>query len=111
MDAAWRNYDCLLLSDASATTSPEYTQRCVEFNMRGWGFLLSCKDLVDGANTLEAGPRVGGRQHFQRLMILRCCRNSDTYHRTTKEPVSSRIPRELPAVNLYTCKEDYNSFV
>lgn len=55
MDAAWRSWDCLLLSDGTATTSPKFAQESVEFNMEGWGFLLSCKDLVDGVGTLESG--------------------------------------------------------
>ena len=55
-DAVWRNWDCLLLSDETATTSPKFAQEMVEFNMGGWGFLLSCQDLVDGVETLETGP-------------------------------------------------------
>lgn len=47
-DAVHRSWDCLLLSDGCSTTSPEYAQKCVEFNMGGWGFLLTCKDLADG---------------------------------------------------------------
>ncbi|KAI4917763.1 hypothetical protein J4E85_009855 [Alternaria conjuncta] len=59
-DAVWRNWDCLLLSDGTATTSPKFAQEMVEFNMGGWGFLLSCKDLVDAVGTLEKGPSDGG---------------------------------------------------
>ncbi|KAF2828418.1 Isochorismatase hydrolase [Ophiobolus disseminans] len=53
MDAVWRNWDCILLSDATATTSPQFAQNEVEYNMEGWGFKLTCKDLVDGINTLK----------------------------------------------------------
>lgn len=42
-DAAWRGWDCLLLRDGTATTSPKFAQEMVEFNMGGWGFLLDCK--------------------------------------------------------------------
>jgi nicotinamidase-related amidase len=59
MDAAWRNWDCLLLSDATATTSPKFTQDSVEYNMKGWGFLLTCKDLAEGVNTLQTRPYTG----------------------------------------------------
>jgi nicotinamidase-related amidase len=55
-DAVWKIWDCLLLSDGTATTSPKFAQEMVEFNMGGWGFLLSCKDLVEGVETLETGP-------------------------------------------------------
>jgi nicotinamidase-related amidase len=53
MDAAWRNWDCLLLSDGTATTSPKFAQDSIEFNMEGWGFLLTCKDLADGVDAIE----------------------------------------------------------
>ena len=53
MDAAWRNWDCLLLSDGTATTSPNFAQESVEYNMQGWGFLLTCKALVDGVKGIE----------------------------------------------------------
>ncbi|KAI4668804.1 uncharacterized protein J4E78_002632 [Alternaria triticimaculans] len=58
-DAVWKSYDCLLLSNGTATTSPKFAQEMVEFNMGGWGFLLSCQDLVDGVETLETGPSDG----------------------------------------------------
>lgn len=50
-DAFTKGYDCLLLSDGSATTTPDDQggQSCVEFNCaKTWGFMLSCKDLADG---------------------------------------------------------------
>ncbi|KAL9091351.1 MAG: hypothetical protein Q9159_001435 [Coniocarpon cinnabarinum] len=53
-DAFTKGYDCLLLSDGSATTSPEFAQQCVEYNTaKTWGFLLSCKDLEDGVAALQ----------------------------------------------------------
>ncbi|KAF9734677.1 hypothetical protein PMIN06_006183 [Paraphaeosphaeria minitans] len=48
MDAAWLNYDCILLSDATATTSPKFAQEAVEYNMEGLDFKMTCKDLVNG---------------------------------------------------------------
>lgn len=53
MDAIWKNWDCILLSDATATTSPQFAQDEVEYNMEGWGFKLTCEDLVNGISTLE----------------------------------------------------------
>ncbi|KAH8714063.1 hypothetical protein GQ44DRAFT_409268, partial [Phaeosphaeriaceae sp. PMI808] len=35
MDAAWRNYDCLLLSDGTATSSPRFAQEMAEYNIEG----------------------------------------------------------------------------
>jgi nicotinamidase-related amidase len=51
MDAAWRNWDCILLSDATATTNPRFAQDAVELNMGGWGFKMTCEELAAG--TLE----------------------------------------------------------
>jgi nicotinamidase-related amidase len=53
MDAAWRDWDCILLSDATATTSPQFAQDGVEYNMGGWGFKLTCEDVVNGISTLK----------------------------------------------------------
>lgn len=51
-DAFTKGYDCLLLTDGSATTTPD-GQACVEFNAANvWGFTLSCKDLAEGANSI-----------------------------------------------------------
>jgi nicotinamidase-related amidase len=58
-DAVWKNWDCLLLSDGTATTSPKFAQEMVEFNMGGWGILLSCKDLFGSVETLETDPSDG----------------------------------------------------
>ncbi|KAL8831925.1 MAG: hypothetical protein Q9170_005087 [Blastenia crenularia] len=57
IDACVRGWDCLLLSDACATTSPEFSKQCFEFNVEGgWGFLLSCENLVKGVGNLQTGP-------------------------------------------------------
>lgn len=54
-DAFTKGYDCLLLTDASATTTPEDQggQSCVEFNTaKTWGFTLSSEDLANGADNM-----------------------------------------------------------
>lgn len=54
-DAFTKGYDCLLLTDASATTTPEDQggQSCVEYNAaKTWGFTLSCEDLARGAENI-----------------------------------------------------------
>ena len=52
-DAFAKGYDCLMLSDGCATTSPEFAQRCVEWNCeRGWGFVLSCEGLREGVERM-----------------------------------------------------------
>lgn len=57
IDACMRGWDCLLLSDGCATTSPEFSKQCFEFNVAGgWGFLLSCEDLAKGVDNLQTGP-------------------------------------------------------
>ncbi|KAL9025088.1 MAG: hypothetical protein Q9196_006032 [Gyalolechia fulgens] len=57
IDACMKGWDCLLLSDACATTSPEFSKQCFEFNVvGGWGFLLSCENLAKGVDNLQTGP-------------------------------------------------------
>ncbi|KAH7322924.1 Isochorismatase-like protein [Stachybotrys elegans] len=52
-----QGWDCLMLSDACATTSPDFATKCIEYNCQGgWGFVLSCKQLVDGINAMQVGP-------------------------------------------------------
>lgn len=42
LDACMKGWDCLLLSDGCATTSPKFAQKCIEFNSeQGWGCVLS----------------------------------------------------------------------
>jgi len=53
-DAFTKGWDCLLLSDGSATTSPDHAQQCVEYNVgKTWGFCFTCKDLADGVENMQ----------------------------------------------------------
>ncbi|KAH8742315.1 Isochorismatase-like protein [Diaporthe sp. PMI_573] len=53
-DAFTKGWDCLMLSDGCATTSPEFCKQCIEFNCEaGWGFVLSCEELADGVDTMH----------------------------------------------------------
>lgn len=46
-DAFTKGWDCILLSDGAATTSPESSQECIEFNVaKTWGFLTTCEDFA-----------------------------------------------------------------
>ncbi|KAF2086531.1 isochorismatase family protein [Saccharata proteae CBS 121410] len=48
-DAFSKGFDCVLLSDATGTTSPNHAQECIEFNCaKTWGFLTSSQDLANG---------------------------------------------------------------
>jgi len=52
-DAMAKGYDCLMLSDGCATTSPGFARECIEFNCeRGWGFVLSCDALREGVEEM-----------------------------------------------------------
>lgn len=54
-DAFTKGWDCLMLSDGCATTSPDFCKQCIEFNCEGgWGFVLSCEELADGVNKMQA---------------------------------------------------------
>ena len=56
-DAFTKGWDCLLLNDACATTSPDFTRKCIEFNSEtGWGFVLSCDDLAYGIDNIQTTP-------------------------------------------------------
>ena len=58
IDACMKGWDCLLLSDGCATTSPEFSKQCFEFNVAGgWGFLLSCEDLAKGVEHMQCAAR------------------------------------------------------
>ncbi|EXA41533.1 hypothetical protein FOQG_10129 [Fusarium oxysporum f. sp. raphani 54005] len=47
-----------MLSDACATTSPEFAKKCTEYKCEGgWGFVLSCKDLADGVGCIDRGTQ------------------------------------------------------
>ena len=53
-DAFTKGYDCLLLSDGSATTSPDHAQQCIEYNTaKTWGFLLSCKSFAEDVDKMQ----------------------------------------------------------
>ncbi|KAM5510225.1 isochorismatase [Fusarium oxysporum f. sp. phaseoli] len=57
-DAYTKGWDCLMLSDACATTSPEFAKKCTEYKCEGgWGFVLSCKDLADGVGCIDRGTQ------------------------------------------------------
>ncbi|KEQ66877.1 Isochorismatase hydrolase, partial [Aureobasidium melanogenum CBS 110374] len=48
-DAFSKGYDCVMLRDACGTTSPEFSQQCIEFNAaKSWGFVATCEDLARG---------------------------------------------------------------
>ncbi|MCJ1332135.1 hypothetical protein MMC10_008827 [Thelotrema lepadinum] len=60
-DAFSKGWDCLLLSDACATTSPEFARRGIEFNCEeGWGFMLTCDQLLSGVDGTLGGPEGEG---------------------------------------------------
>lgn len=48
MDAFSKGYDCVLLSDGAATTSPGFAQQCFEFNAANtFGFAMGCEDFAE----------------------------------------------------------------
>lgn len=54
-DAFSKGYDCVLLSDGCGTSSPEYAQKCFEFNAaHTFGFCTTCEDLAQGVDTAVA---------------------------------------------------------
>ena len=56
-DAFTKGWDCLLLNDGCATTSPKFAQQTIEFNTEaGWGFVLSCEELARAADGLQTEP-------------------------------------------------------
>ncbi|KAG7005489.1 isochorismatase domain-containing protein [Physcia stellaris] len=60
-DALAKGWDCILLSDGCATTSPQFAQQCIEFNSElGWGFLMSCEDLAKSINNMQTAPKTEG---------------------------------------------------
>lgn len=53
-DASARGWDCLMLSDACATTSPGFATEMVEYNTAGsWGFVLTTEQLVQGVMGMQ----------------------------------------------------------
>ena len=52
-DSFSKGYDCILLSDGAGTTSPEYAQKCFDFNAGNtFGFGASCKALAEGVDAM-----------------------------------------------------------
>jgi nicotinamidase-related amidase len=55
-DANFLGYDCVMLEDCSATTSPEYCQQAALYNVRQcFGFVTDSAHLVTGLQALQAG--------------------------------------------------------
>lgn len=47
-------WDCLMLSDACATWSPEFARKCIEYNMEiGQGFVMSCRQFEKGVENMQ----------------------------------------------------------
>lgn len=54
-DAFSKGYDCILLTDGAATSSPIFAQKCFEFNAANtFGFAMTCKALAEGVNAMQA---------------------------------------------------------
>ena len=52
-DAYMKGWDCILLSDASGTTSPSFAQDCIEYNSaRTWGFVTDCRAFKTGVEDM-----------------------------------------------------------
>jgi len=52
-DAFTKGWDCILLSDGAATTSPDSSQECIEFNVaKTWGFVMTCEDMAKGVEQM-----------------------------------------------------------
>ncbi|KAK3372300.1 Isochorismatase-like protein [Podospora didyma] len=53
-DAFSKGWDCLMLSDVCATSSPAFAQQMVEYNCEGaWGFVLTCEQLAEGVRNMQ----------------------------------------------------------
>ena len=47
-DAYFRDYNAVLLEDASATSSPDYCKKAVVFNAKNcWGFAMTTEQLAN----------------------------------------------------------------
>ena len=52
-DAGFLGYDCILIDDCSATTSPDYVVRAVRFQVRGmYGFIACSQSILDSIENL-----------------------------------------------------------
>ncbi|KAI0018573.1 isochorismatase [Xylariomycetidae sp. FL0641] len=54
-DACWRGYDCVLLEDCCATTTPGGQEVTVYNTARGYGFVTDSKNFCDGKLVAETG--------------------------------------------------------
>lgn len=53
-DAFTKGYDCILLSDGAATTSPPSSQESIEFNCaKTWGFCTTCEKFAEGVAAMK----------------------------------------------------------
>ncbi len=51
-DASFLGYDCILVEDCTATTSPDYCLQATLFNIRQcFGFVVNSQDLTDGLSS------------------------------------------------------------
>jgi nicotinamidase-related amidase len=54
-DASTKGWDCILLSDGCATTSPMFAKQCIEYNVeKVWGFLTTCEEFANSVNRMVA---------------------------------------------------------
>lgn len=52
-DAFSKGYDCIMLKDGCGTTSPDFSQQCIEYNAaKCWGFVATCEDLAKGVDDM-----------------------------------------------------------
>jgi nicotinamidase-related amidase len=53
-DAFTKGWDCVLLSNEAGTTSPDHSQKSVEFNCaKTWGFCMKCEDFAKGMEAMQ----------------------------------------------------------
>ena len=54
-DAFTKGWDCVMLTDACGTTSPDFARESIEFNCaRTWGFVSSCGELKEAVENMIA---------------------------------------------------------
>ncbi|KAI0114149.1 Isochorismatase-like protein [Nemania sp. FL0031] len=60
-----KGWDCLLLSDGTATTSPTFATQCIEYNTQGgWGFVLTCEQITHGVVNMELANSLNPKQEM-----------------------------------------------
>jgi nicotinamidase-related amidase len=53
-DASFLGYDCLLVTDCTATTSPDYCWQATLYNFQQWlGFVVESRALLDALAASE----------------------------------------------------------